>query len=57
MCCLFLAEHWFSAQRFHPMKGTPNWFSFEENPDLAGEFLLFHIREVQPKASAYNQGK
>ena len=28
MCCLVVSEHWFSAQSFHHMKGTPTLISF-----------------------------
>ena len=35
MVFLSLSEKLFSAQSFHPMKGTPNLISFEEKPDLA----------------------
>ena len=42
---LLLSEHWFHTCCFHPMKGTAHRISFEEKPIIAGEFLLFHIRE------------
>ena len=41
MCCLLLYKHWFVAGRFHHLKGTPNGFSFEEQPDLPWQCLLF----------------
>jgi len=34
------------------MKGTANLISFEDKPDLAGEVLLYHIREKQQRASS-----
>lgn len=55
MDCLLLLEPLFRAESFHPMKGTPNWMSFVEKPSLAGEFLLFHSREKQPRASSSYQ--
>ena len=57
MCYLLFYERWFRVWCFHPMEGNPNLISFEEKPDLAGEFLLFHIREKQHRASSYNLGK
>lgn len=51
------SERHCSMHSFHPIKGTPNWKSFVEKPSLAGEFLLFHSRKKQPRATSSNQGK
>ena len=42
-CCPNHSEHWFGAGSFHPLKGTPNVFFFEEKPDLPWKYLLFNI--------------